>query len=223
MGSCMPDAHRRRLADIAARHRVPVIEDDIYGDLHFGDTRPPLVRAFDHAGWVLTAGSVSKTIAPGYRVGWLLGGRWLEEAVSRKHALSMATASLPQQAIAAFLDDGAYDRHLRRTRARYREQVERMRDAIARHFPAGTRVSDPRGGFLLWVQLPEGADGLAVHRAAKRERIHVAPGHLFSTGEAYNGYLRLSCGVPWSERVEAALRRLGEIVASCMTGSARLE
>lgn len=223
LGSCMPDDHRRRLAGIAARHRVPVIEDDIYGDLHFGDTRPALVRAFDEDGWVLSAGSFSKTIAPGYRVGWLLGGRWLEEAVSRKHASSMASASLPQQAIAGFLADGAYDRHLRRTRARYREQVQRMRDAIARHFPSGTRVTDPRGGFLLWVQLPDGADGLAVHGAAQRERIHVAPGHLFSTGHAYDSYLRLSCGVPWSDRLEAAVRRLGEIVSASAAEPARLE
>ena len=212
LGSCMPDASKRRLASLSAQFEVPVIEDDIYGDLHFGDRRPPLVRAFDEGGRVLTAASFSKTIAPGYRVGWLVPGPYFERATSLKHALTVATASLPQLAIADFLDNGGYDRHLKRARRRYREQVERMRYAIARHFPAGTRVTDPLGGFLLWVELPRGVDSVEVYRRALEQGVRVAPGSLFSTTGAYDSYLRLSCGAPWTPALEDAVRRLGDIV-----------
>lgn len=214
LGSCMPDAHKQRLAALAARYEVPVVEDDIYGDVYYTERRPPLVRAFEEAGdgCVLTASSFSKTIAPGYRVGWLLPRGYGDRAMSIKHAMSVASASLSQLAIADFLDNGGYDRHLKRIRRRYRDQVERMRYAIARHFPEGTRVTDPQGGFLLWVQLPPGTSGVAVYHAALEQGIRVAPGSLFSTAGAYDSYLRLSCGASWTPAVEEAVQRLGRIV-----------
>jgi len=212
LGSCMPDAAKRRVVELAQRYALPVIEDDIYGDLHFGDRRPSLLRAFDDGSHVLTASSFSKTVAPGYRVGWLLAGRWREGANSLKHALSMATATLPQLVMADFLENGAYERHLRRLRSAYHAQVERMRHAIAQHFPAGTRVSEPRGGFLLWVQLPDRVQAIDVYRAALDAGVRVAPGNLFGSGAAYDQYLRLSCGAPWQPALETAIAALGRIV-----------
>jgi DNA-binding transcriptional MocR family regulator len=222
LGSCMPRAAKQRLAALSDRYGVPVIEDDIYGDLGFADQRPPLVRAFAAQGRVLSAASFSKTIAPGYRVGWLLAGVWGERAASLKHALSVATASLPQLTIADLLSTGGYDRHLKRVRRHYREQVERMRHAIARYFPTGTRVTDPEGGFLLWVELPAGVDATDVYHRALALGVRVAPGGLFSTGPAYDGYLRLSCGAPWAPAIEQAIRTLGGIVAEFTPVTAEL-
>lgn len=213
LGSLMTDEVRARIAAAAARHRVPVIEDDIYGDLHFGERRPRPLRAFDEDGWVLTASSFSKTIAPGYRIGWLLPGRFFERALSAQHDLTFAGATPPQFAVADFLATGGYIRHLRRVRGAYRDQVARMHQAIGRHFPPGTRVSQPAGGFVLWVELPEGMDGTELYRRAYHEGIRVAPGRLFATGRDYDRYLRLSAGMPWSETLERAIARLGTIAA----------
>lgn len=212
LGSLMPDHAKERLAGLARRYAVPVIEDDLYGELYFGERRPPAVRAFDRDGHVLTASSFSKTIAPGYRVGWLLPGRHAERARTIKHATSMSSATLPQMAIAEFLEHGAYDRHLNRVRRAHRANVARMRMAVAEHFPEGTRISDPAGGFVLWVELPAGVDGVEVYRRALDAGVRVAPGVLFSTTPAYAGCLRLSSGARWDKRVEWAVRRLGAIV-----------
>lgn len=214
LGSLMTDEVRARIAAAAARHRIPVIEDDIYGDLHFGERRPRPLRAFDADGWVLTASSFSKTIAPGYRIGWLLPGRFFERALSAQHDLTFAGATPAQLAVADFLATGGYARHLRRVRGAYRDQVARMRQAVGRHFPPGTRVSQPAGGFVLWVELPGGVDGTAVYRRAYHEGIRVAPGRLFAPGRDYDRYLRLSAGMPWSETLERAVARLGAIAAA---------
>ncbi len=210
MGSRMPDTAKRRLAELAARFAVPVIEDDIYGELFFGGERPSNVRAFDEAGEVLTASSFSKTIAPGYRVGWLLPGAYHDAASAAKQALSVATATLPQLAIADFLDSGGFERHLRRLRRQYRDQVEHMRDAVARALPQGTRATAPQGGFLLWVELPAGVDGLALYHEALRAGVRIAPGRLFSTGGEYDRCIRISCGLPWDPTVAEAIQRLGD-------------
>jgi len=213
LGSLMDDAARRRVVEAAARHAVPVIEDDIYGDLHFDERRPLPLRAFDTQGWILTASSFSKTIAPGYRTGWLFPGRFHEQALACQQDLTFAVSAPAQWALADFLETGGYARHLRRVRAAYRDQVARVRHAVARSFPPGTRVSRPRGGFVLWVELPPDVDGTAVFRQAWQEGIRVVPGTLFSTCADYGRYLRLSAGMSPGERLDRALWRLGEIVA----------
>lgn len=214
LGSLMGDDARQRVVQAAARHRKPVIEDDIYGDLHFEDRRPLPLRAFDDQGWILTASSFSKTIAPGYRIGWLFPGRFYQQALACQRDLTFAAAAPSQLALADFLESGGYGRHLRKVRAAYRDQVAWLRNAVARGFPAGTRVSQPRGGFILWVELPANTDATAVYRQAYREEIRVAPGVLFSSSADYGRYLRLSAGRPADERAELAIRRLGEIAAA---------
>lgn len=159
---------------------------------------------------MLTASSFSKTIAPGYRVGWLLPGAYTEAAVAAKQALSVATATLPQLAIADFLESGGFERHLRRLRRQYRDQVEHMRDAIARALPPDTRATAPQGGFLLWIELPEGIDGLALYHEALRAGVRIAAGRMFSTNGEYERFIRISCGRPWDDTVAEAIQRLGD-------------
>lgn len=213
LGSLMSRDTRERVIASAVRHRKAIIEDDIYGDLHLAGQRPPPLRAQDDSGRILTASSFSKTIAPGYRVGWLMPGRFLADAISLQQDLSFAGAMPMQLAMADFLESGGHARHLRRVRPVYRRNVERMRHAIGAAFPSGTRVSQPAGGFVLWVQLPAGVDGTRVYHAAFAEGIRVTPGTLFSPGATCDGYIRLSAGEPWNDRLDRAIRRLGEIVA----------
>ncbi|MGB1111104.1 MAG: aminotransferase class I/II-fold pyridoxal phosphate-dependent enzyme, partial [Gammaproteobacteria bacterium] len=156
--------------------------------------------------------SFSKTLAPGYRVGWVLPGRYHDQILEWKQATSSATASIPQLGVAEFLRSGDYDRHLVRLRKAYREQVDRMRFMIMRHFPEGTRVSSPQGGFVLWVELPRGSDCLEIFNEAVEHKIGVTPGILFSATRKFKNFIRLNCGFPWTESLEEAVAELGRII-----------
>jgi DNA-binding transcriptional MocR family regulator len=215
LGSIMPDDARERLVKITRRHDIPVIEDDVYGELVFDGSRPRPLRAFagpSEDSHVLLVSSVSKTLAPGYRVGWVAGGRWHDQILRFKYGQSLACPTLPGMAVAEFLASGGYDRHLRRLRTAVAGNVERYREAIATQFPEGTRVSSPRGGFVLWVELPPGIDALAVYEQALRRRIVIAPGPLFSARQRFANCIRISAGTPWSERIEAGIKTLARIV-----------
>jgi DNA-binding transcriptional MocR family regulator len=211
LGSLMPDAAKRRLVRMLAAREIPLVEDDIYGDLAFAGERPPAAKAFDREGLVLTCGSFSKTLAPGWRVGFVLPGRFREAVLVRKFALNVATATGPQHAIARFLDSGAYDRHLRRLRAALAASAARMRDAVAASFPAGTRASRPLGGYALWVELPPQVAALDLHASALDAGVAVLPGPLFGPRGGFEHFVRLSFGMPWDDRVRAAVETVGRI------------
>lgn len=216
LGSIMPDDERERLVKITRRHDIPIIEDDVYGELVFDGSRPRPLRGFagpSADSHVLLVSSVSKTLAPGYRVGWIAGGRWHDQIVRIKYAQSLACPTLLGMAVAELLASGGYDRHLRRLRTALAGNVERYREAIATQFPDGTRVSAPRGGFVLWVELPTGVDALALHEQALRRRIVVAPGPLFSARQRFTNFIRISAGEPWSDRVADGIRTLARLIA----------
>jgi DNA-binding transcriptional MocR family regulator len=216
LGSVMSDEDRERLVKITRRYDVPIIEDDVYAELVFDGSRPRPLRAFagpSEDSHVLLVGSVSKTLAPGYRVGWLAGGRWHDQILRLKFSHTLACPTLPGMAVAEFLASGGYDRHLRRLRAALATNVERYRECIATEFPEGTRVSAPRGGFVLWVELPPGVDALELYDQALRWRIVVAPGPLFSARQRFTNFIRISAGAPWSERIAEGLRTLARLVA----------
>jgi DNA-binding transcriptional MocR family regulator len=211
VGALMPDESKRALVQMLARREIPLIEDDIYGDLYFGDVRPRPAKAFDEEGLVLLCSSFSKTVAPGYRVGYVVPGRFRERVERLKFSQTVATATLPQMAVADFLANGGYERHLRRLRRNLEGQVARMSAAIAERFPAGTRISRPSGGFVLWVEMPPGKSALELHARALDAGISIAPGPIFSAKQRFASCLRVSCGFPWSELVERSLATLGSI------------
>lgn len=180
LGSCMPDRNKKALVNMLAQRQIALIEDDIYGDFYFGNSRPKTVKAFDRDGLVLLCSSFSKNLAPGYRVGWTAPGRFKFRVEQLKFMNTLATGSLPQMAIAQFLESGGYDRHLRRLRKSLATQVQLVSLAISRYFPEGTRVTRPLGGFVLWVELPKSVNSLELHRKALREKISIIPGSIFS-------------------------------------------
>jgi DNA-binding transcriptional MocR family regulator len=212
LGSCMPNEKKRRLVGLLAARGVPLIEDDIYGSLAFGPARPAVAKSFDVEGLVLLCSSMGKTLAPGLRIGWAVPGKFKAEVHRLKHTCSIGNPAVTQLALAEFLATGGYERHLRRLRRTYAELTERMSGSIARHFPAGTRVTRPQGGQVLWVELPGNVDALELHRAALAGGISIAPGPIFSARQQYRNCMRLNCANPWSERIEGALAKLGALV-----------
>jgi len=215
LGSVMPDDEREKLVKITAKLDIPVIEDDVYGELMFDGSRPRPLRAFTaepEDSNIILVSSISKTLAPGYRVGWVAGGRWHDRILRLKFGNTLACPTLPGMAVAEFLASGGYDRHLRRLRAALAGNTERYREAIAEKFPDGTRVSAPRGGFVLWVELPPGVDAVALHQQALKRRIVVAPGPLFSARQRFANFIRISAGMPWCDRVDQGLDTLARLV-----------
>ena len=210
-GSATSDAAKRRIVEILAARGIPLVEDDIYGDLHFGNERPRPFGAFDGSGQVITCGSISKTVAIGYRIGWAITPRYATEIARAKFCSSVACATLQQDVVARYLRASSHERHLRRVRENLRANVERFTDTIARDFPGGTRASHPRGGVVLWVELPRGCDGVELFHAALAHRIGIAPGIIFSATGAYRNFVRLSAGVRWTPEVEKALNLLGKL------------
>ena len=211
IGSCMPDEKKAKLYELLQQHDVPAIEDDIYGDLHYGERRPKPLKAWDTDGRVLLCSSFGKTLAPSLRVGWCAPGRYLERVRRLKFTNTIGTPVILQKTISDFLRNGGYDHHLRSIRRAYQNQLHLFSQSILRYFPEGTRLSRPQGGFILWVELPPGVDTLQLYRNALGHQIATAPGALFSVKERYRNCLRMNCGVPWSDRVEQAIRTLGEL------------
>ncbi|MFG0335387.1 MAG: PLP-dependent aminotransferase family protein [Maioricimonas sp. JB049] len=211
LGCCIPDDRKRAIMRIMSRAGLPVIEDDIFGELYFDGTRPKTLKAYDQEGLVLYCSSFSKTLSPGSRAGWCIPGKFAEQFLRTKMAVSPVCPMVTQLAIAAYLKQGGFDRHLRRLRRCYRDQVHRVAQAVGRHFPEGTRVSNPAGGYVLWVEMPDGVDSLKLHDEAAEHGISIAPGPLFSPVGNYRNCLRLNCGIQWSPRVEAAVATVGTL------------
>ncbi|HTO97100.1 MAG TPA: PLP-dependent aminotransferase family protein [Myxococcales bacterium] len=216
LGCQMPDAGKERLVSMLAAREVPLIEDDLYGDLYFGASRPCAAKSFDRRGLVLHCGSFSKTLAPGWRVGWVSPGRFRERVTLLKFAQTVATTSLQQLAMADFLAAGHYERHLRSLRKSVAATMRSLGDCVAAHFPAGTRATRPEGGGVLWVEMPEGISALALHDRALEAGIAIAPGPIFSARGGYENCIRLSGGVLWSPRLEAAVATLGRLAAELL-------
>ena len=165
---------------------------------------------------ILSCSSFSKTLAPGYRIGWVLPGKYREQIIQHKRLTSAATTTLSQLAIAQFMQSGAYQRHLRVLRQTFKQQVFILRETIARYFPQGTRISDPKGGFVLWVQLPKALDTNLLAERAIQESISIVPGRLFSASGQYTNFLRLCTGFLWSDEAEQGVRRLGEMIEEAL-------
>jgi DNA-binding transcriptional MocR family regulator len=216
LGCAMPDDRKRALVKLAAQHQLTLIEDDVYGDLGHDGQRPRPLKAFDRDGCVLLCSSFSKSLAPGARVGWIAGGSRTEMIRDRRYVSSIAVPALLQEALAQLLERGGYPRHLSRLRAACRAAVEQFTDAVAEHFPAGTRISRPQGGFVLWVELPEDLDTLDLFRRARNQGVAFSPGPLFSAAGAYRHCLRLNCAREFTPRTARAIATLGRLSRSAM-------
>jgi DNA-binding transcriptional MocR family regulator len=212
LGSCIPDDNKQQLVELLAHYEIPLIEGDVCGELFFTGVRPSVCKAYDRKGLVLLCSSFSKDLVPGYRVGWVVPGRFKATIEWLKYTTNVATATLPQVAIAKFLESGGYDHHLRSIRRLYAGFVSQLSHAVMRYFPEGTRVTRPNGGIVLWVQMPGQLDSLKLYKQALQAGITLAPGYMFSATEQYRNFIRLNAAW-WSYETDRAMRRLGELVA----------
>lgn len=216
LGSIMPDAHKEQLVALCEQHGMALIEDDSYSELVPESASARALKSWDRSGNVIYCASLNKVLAPGMRLGWMVGGRWQARIEMLKFTHTRANEEWAQMAAAEFMASPAYERHLRRLREALRVQRVRTVEAIATHFPGGSRINTPDGGALLWVELPRQLSSKAVFEAALREGIRIAPGLMFSNSRRFDHYVRLCCGQPFSPQVEQGIKRLGQIIAALL-------
>ncbi|WP_220814279.1 GntR family transcriptional regulator MpaR [Pseudomonas paralcaligenes] len=214
MGASLSEAKKAALYELLQQRQVPLIEDDVYAELYYGPHPPRPMKSLDRDGLVMHCGSFSKSLAPGYRVGWVAGGRFAEQ-IGRLKLMTTISPSVPAQAaIADYLQHGGYDRHLRKLRIALETQQAAMLASAARHFPAETRVTRPGGGYFLWFEFPERVDSLQLFQLALAQGISLAPGPIFSATRGFRHCARLNHGHPWDAQSERAMELLGRIIAS---------
>lgn len=211
LGSCMPDEHKKAAVRLAERYDVPLIENDLNGDVYFGHHRPKSCKTYDRSGMVLWCASVSKTLAPGYRVGWVAPGKFKEKVLRMKLYHSISSTPLTQEAVAGFLETGRYENHLRKLRHTLHGNLFKYSRAIAEYFPHGTMASRPQGGFVLWVELPESINTMALYEKAITRKLSFAPGRIFTSQNQYHHCMRLNYGLLWNDKLETLLKSLGDL------------
>lgn len=217
LGSTIPEEQRKRLVDMCAEREIPIIENDVCGEVSFEEPRPKPLKSWDKTGNVLWCSSFSKTVAPGLRIGWIAPGRYQHEVEMLRLAGFTFTPSIPQIALAQFVTNGGYDLHLRKLRSALRQQAARLRESVAASFPADSRVTKPRGGYVLWVELPARIDAVELFRRARAENIALAPGPLFTSTGRFRNCVRLSFAYNWSRSIEYAVTRVGRIAQELLS------
>lgn len=211
-GATMPDSHKERIVAMCSARGVALIEDDIYREFVETDTVMRPCKAWDADGTVIYCASLSKSFAPGLRLGWMNAGRWHERVQMIKFSRSRNMPTWPQLLGARTVGTPTYMRHLARLRQHLRLQRQQAAHAVARYFPIGSRLSLPAGGLSIWVELPEPISAARLYGEALALGIRVAPGDMFSNTGHYDHFLRLSCGMPFTPAIEEAYRELGYLM-----------
>jgi len=213
LGVSMPDHRQKQLLSLAARFDIQIVEDDIYGELMFDQGQYKALKSNDRDGRVIYCSSFSKTLSPGVRIGWVIAGRHQAEIERLQTFSTHSACSVTQMGVAAYLENGGYDRHLRAIRQEYRKNLSAFQLAVQRYFPEGTQMTRPKGNFILWVSLPVRVNTQDLHVRALERGISIAPGLIFSNTEQFNHCIRLNCGLPWNNETERALRTLGQLAS----------
>jgi len=214
LGSSMPEENKKRLITILDKHKVTLIEDDVYGSLSYQPRRPKAAKSYDDKKNVIYCSSFSKIVAPGLRIGWMLAGKYQKQALYQKFLDNISTSIHPQLTMAEFLAKGGYRRCVRHSATIYRQRMDQLRRIIADVFPEGTRITDPSGGFLLWVELPKKYDAVTLYRKAMDKKIAITPGILFSAQGQYKNHIRLSCGSVDIEQARKAINTLAKLLTN---------
>jgi DNA-binding transcriptional MocR family regulator len=212
LGFTMADENKRLLAKLAARYKIPVIENDRAGELYFDGPAPRPIKAFDRSGYVLHCGSFATWLAPANKIGWVAAGRYRRAVAKTKILLALNTSAANQAVMIQYLAHERLECHLRRLRAGLALRCEAMVEAMAREFPAGYRVRKPSGGFVLWVELPRYVDSLKLYRLALAKGVSIAPGPMFSAHSEYRNCLRLNFGYASIQEIRQGIHTLAQLI-----------
>ncbi|SGY97895.1 aminotransferase-like domain-containing protein [Moritella viscosa] len=214
LGASMPEANKLAIRNLLAEKKIPLLEDDVYSELYFSERKPKPIKAYDEQGLVLHCSSFSKCLAPGFRVGWVVAGRYVKQ-IEQLQLMTTLSAAVPNQlALAEFVLHGRYDTHLRRLRRKLESRQQQMQHAIEQYFPAETKITRPSGGYFLWVVLPDDINtGELLKILLDNHNISIAPGTLFAGDGKYKNCMRINCSYLLTDQIRQALI----ILARCIT------
>jgi len=219
LGSQIPLSARERLVELLAEREIPLIEDDIYSDLSYSQRPIATCKSLDRNGLVLLCSSFSKTLCPGMRVGWVAAGRFDSQVLAHKTATTFCTSPLCQIIISEFLREHRYSRVVARAAEAYHRNVRHIAEHVRNSFPAGTYITEPAGGFLLWIQMPDYFNSRRLAELSYAEGILFVQGADHSAHALYGNCLRLSAAY-WDKDVEEQVARLGELASLAQVGQA---
>jgi GntR family transcriptional regulator/MocR family aminotransferase len=213
-GTCLSAARRRQLIILADRYNVPILEDDFVGDLRYEGRTQPALKALDPGGRVIYVSTFSKILMPGLRVGFLVAeGPIYNALVNFKRVNDLATSTLVQRALEAYVTVGRYQSHLRRSCQIFRKRRDVMLSAIQRYLPAEIHLDPPQGGLFLWLQLPEKLSSEKLLPLAYEEGVIFSPGNGFFPDEmSGKNWLRLNFVAQAPDQIEEGIKRLGKAI-----------
>ncbi|MCI0485682.1 MAG: PLP-dependent aminotransferase family protein [Blastocatellia bacterium] len=217
-GATMDTEARRRLIELAARHRVPVVEDDIYREMRYEGAALPSLKALDRYGLVIYINSFSKVGFPGLRVGWIAAPPVVISHLNRaKEEIDLHASLLTQAAIYEFSRRGLLAKHIKRVKKVYAQHRDIMLEALERYFPEEAAWDKPEGGMAVWVRLPErlSADQILVRSA--EQGVIFSPGHYFYSSQPQQNMMRLSFTMTPPALIEEGIKRLGGVVKNCLS------
>ncbi|CAK9884618.1 MAG: 2-aminoadipate transaminase [Candidatus Erwinia impunctatus] len=216
LGTTLSTEIKQQLVKLLEQHRVTLIEDDAYSELYFDSHKPLPAKAFDETGSVLHCSSFSKNLIAGFRVGWVVAGKFTQN-IQRLQLMSTLSVSAPMQlALVNYLQRYSYETHLRRLRRALQKRVMAARAALFRHLPALIRITQPTGGYFLWVELPVGINTTLLYYRLLPHNISIAPGAMFSSGQQYQHCFRFNASWEWGSEQERATEIMGQIVADML-------
>lgn len=213
-GASLSDEQKKYVVRLADKYDVILIEDDVYSELYFSANKPTSLKAFDEQERVLHCSSFSKSLCPGYRLGWVVSKRF-NEKIQKLQLISTLSGSAPiQQGIAHYLQNDSYDNHLRKLRRIMQQRQNLFVNLLKNYFPKHVQYTVPDGGYFVWVKLPNGINSKAVYQALLQKQITVAYGKLFSNDIKYENYLRLNTSMPIDTQLENAIKNIGELLTT---------
>jgi DNA-binding transcriptional MocR family regulator len=213
LGAVMPIESKKAVIELINQYQISFIEDDIYGELGYDESRPPAVKAYDSEGRVLLCSSASKMLEPQLGVGWIMPGQFMKEIEYERFLSSSNQFCLPQIVIGETMAKASFDRHIRQARKTYQQRRDRLFDLISAHFPENIRVSTPQGGFVAWIELPRSLDATDLYLRAKEVGIVISPGAIFSSNPSkYKHSIRLSYAQAWTKERDQAIQTLGNLI-----------
>lgn len=211
LGSLMPDEKKKQILELLDRKAIPLIEDDTYGDLGFNGSRPSSFLALSNATNVFYCNTFSKTVSPDLRIGWVIAPGHTNKLEYLKFINNISAASIPQLALANLLKSGKYARYLEAVKPQYKKAIERLTELVLDLFPPSTKVSDPQGGFVLWIELPYEVDGDLLTQSALKNNISIAPGSIFSPIPQFCHYIRLNAAVVDNAILKRSIKVLADL------------
>ena len=222
-GINMSVARQEALLDIARRHMLPILEDDIYGFLSYDNPPPAPLRSRDTSGIVVYLTSFSKVLMPGLRLGVLAAAPpLLESLIGLKRLSDMHSPQLIQRAVAEYLSSGHFSEHLRNANALYRTRRDAMLNSLEQHFPAEATWTRPSGGFCCWVGLPPGIRATELYEQAIEQGVGFAPGHMFFPEQPAQSYIRLAFGAHTPAAIDQGIALLGDLLHEQLARRRRL-